>query len=272
VRIVLRGPAPAEPREVELEYEGGVREFVKYLDRSKTPMMPEPIYMDRRADGIGVEVRCGGTTATTRTVLPFTNNIPQRDGGTHLAGFRGALTRTINPTRRKPASRSGEGQFHRRRRARGADLRAVGQGAGPEILVPDQGQAGQLRGAPGGRGPDERKAGRMVRGNPNEAKQIVGKIIEAALAREAARKARELTRRKTAMDVNSLPGKLKPIARRKDPAKTELFLVEGDSAGGSAKRAATAPQPGRPAPARQDPERGTRALRPDAVEPGDRQR
>jgi DNA gyrase subunit B len=149
------------------------------------------------------------------TVLPFTNNIPQRDGGTHMAGFRGALTRTINHYAGQPARREArKGELFRRRRARGADLRAVGQGARSQVQLADQGQAGLVRGAPAVESLMNEKLGQWFEEHPAEAKMIVGKIIEAALAREAARKARELTRRKTAMDVNFLAGKLKDCRKR----------------------------------------------------------
>ena len=153
VRIILEDERHAEELRTELHYEGGVREFVKFIDRSKTPVMAEPIFITGEKNGIGVEVAMWWNDSYHESVLPFTNNIPQRDGGTHLAGFRGALTRVIT----KYAQDSGiakkeKGRFHRRRRARGADLRAVGQGARSEILKPDQGQAGQFRSPSGGRG------------------------------------------------------------------------------------------------------------------------
>ena len=171
-------------------------------------------------------------------VLAFTNNIPQRDGGTHLAGFRGALTRTVNAyaassgiAKKEKVNLTGDDARE------GLDLRAVGQGAGSEVLVADQGQAGLVRGAARGREPDERETGGMVRGASRRgAQSIVGKVVEAALAREAARKAREMTRSKSrSISVASLPGKLADC-QEKDPSKSEVFLVEGDSAGGSAKQ------------------------------------
>ena len=171
------------------------------------------------------------------TMLCFTNNIPQRDGGTHLAGFRGALTRTLN----KYADESGLSKkekvnAHRRRHARGPDLRAVGQGARSEVLLADQGQAGLLGGAAGGRiAWSARSSASGSRSIPPRRARSSTKVVEAAAAREAARKARELTRRKGALDMSSLPGKLADCQER-DPAKSELFIVEGDSAGGSAKQ------------------------------------
>ena len=168
--------------------------------------------------------------------LCFTNNIPQRDGGTHLAGFRGALTRQVTGyadaqgiSKNEKVALTGDDCRE------GLTCGPLGQGARPEILLADQGQAGLLRGPPGGRGRRQRGLGTWFEEHPAEAKTIVGKVVEAAAAREAARKARELTRRKGALDMASLPGKLADCQER-DPAKAEIFIVEGDSAGGSAKQ------------------------------------
>ena len=236
-KIVLEDRRHADVRRVELMYEGGTSAFVKYLDRSKAALLPEPIVIRAEREGVTVDAAMWWNESYHENVLCFTNNIPQRDGGTHLAGFRGALTRVIN----RYAEESGIAKKERVSMT-GDDARE-GLTCILSVKVPDPKFSSQTKDKlvssevrPIVESAVSEELATWFEEHPKEARSIVTKVAEAAAAREAARKARELTRRKGALDMANLPGKLAECQDR-NAANTEMFIVEGDSAGGSAKQA-----------------------------------